>query len=198
MSVVEHHDVMAAAGSFNTPGAISVFESIDDPGFSGLLTSAAVFSTIATFDAFGGIAINSGTVPGIEYPFDPYAASFVGEITHRDLIPISSAARAAILIQANGPSGAAFQFNDILSAQWYPWGNSVPTFTPLASFFTAGGTQTGWPQAQLAVNLTTGMASLLQPSVVYVLDVFRAPYGEPANVDLVATFRFIARSPWQP
>jgi hypothetical protein len=217
------NDTEAGAGSFTSPAAIAAASRNDAASLFGTLNTTPALNGLEQHDAmsaFGAMAgtaglnylnvpdhfaaagfASSGPVFG-ELTFDPYDAVFVGGLTHPDLTPIITAGRTALTIEARSGDGATFAADDILSAQWYP-ASSGPSnpgalFSPAVDWYTAGQTQSGWEQNQVVVSISAAQAGLMVPSIRYALDVCRAPADDSSDIDIVATFTFVAKAPWQP
>jgi hypothetical protein len=213
------NDLAAAAGTFTSPAAIAA---------AGRNDAALLFGTLNTTPALNGLeqhdamaAFGTGTQRGSlnylgisdhfaasatafsgptfgEFTFEPFEATFVGDVTRQALSPISCVGRTVVLIQAHGDPAAEFAADDLLTANFYAYGNPVSIFSPAVTWYTAGQTQTGWEQQQIVASIGAGQAALLQPSIRYVLDIFRAAASDPSDTDLVASFTLIAKAPWQP
>jgi hypothetical protein len=198
LSFTDRNDSPSIFGSIPTDPSLSGIEQHDAGSMLGVSQTAAFLDYLGISDRFiASATAASGPTVG-EYTFDPYAATFIGDSVHRDWTPIPIGSRTTILIEAVGNAAAVFAADDLLSAQFYPYGSPAVVFQPSTAWYTAGGEQSGWEQRQFAAAISLAQASLLVPSVRYVLDCYRAPASDPANVDLVASFTFIAKSPWQP
>ncbi len=113
---------------------------------------------------------------------------------------ISTVGRADIPIQCYALGDLvplAFNPDDILSAEFYPAGSSVPVLTPSTAWYTAKSTQTGYQQGQVLVSLSVAQTAMLQGSARYKLAIWRAPAGNPANIDPIAELYFVAKAPWE-
>lgn len=191
-------DAMVAFGTSATSPSMSAVERHDSLSAFGTGAATAFLDYIALSDHFSGTGFSTaGPVFG-EFTFAPYSATFIGDTQRRESTPISTGGRTIVMVQVNGNAAATFSADDILTAQFYPLGNPTPAFSPAIAWYTAGGNQTGWEQRQFLAAISIDQAAMLQPSIRYVLDVFRAPSGDQGDVDLVASLTFLAKSPWTP
>jgi hypothetical protein len=198
LSFTNHSDTASCFGGTATSPSLSGIEHHDTAAPAGSFRAAAFLDYLAIADRLIAVG-TAGSGPTLgEYTFDPYSATFVGEGSRRELSSIPTGVRTTVLVQAVGNAAAVFAADDLLSAQFYPYGLPAAVFQPSADWYTAAGTQSGWQERQIVVGITMAQAALLQPSIRYVLDLFRAQASNPSSLDLVATFQFVAKSPWQP
>jgi hypothetical protein len=132
--------------------------------------------------------------------FDPYEANIVGLATLVSPYPIPVGSPRDLPVQCRLPGGlpGAMSAGDTLGMAVVPIGQATTTFTPTASWYTAGDTQTGYDQAQVLASWQASDAALLQASVLYALEVYWAPAATPSRLELVAWVPLRARNPSGP
>ncbi len=117
------------------------------------------------------------------------------------LYTIETDGRANIPIQCvteGGLLSGGFQSDDVITAAFRPMGSSSIVFTPAMDWHTSNGTQNGYWQQQVEASITVDNAALLQPSVRYVLTVYRWPAADSSKIDIVAKLFFVAKGPSDP
>jgi hypothetical protein len=72
---------------------------------------------------------------------------------------------------------AGWQAGDALFAYVYPGQDLAATFNPAVAWYTAGGTQTGYDQAQVLLSILATESSLLTPGATYTVLISRLPAG---------------------
>jgi hypothetical protein len=98
-------------------------------------------------------------------------------------------------------AAAAYSETDTLSAElWQPGATTtLATGLPVAWFTAPDGngnpTQTGYGQGQTTTKLLLPLVSTLQPSVIYILKVFRVLASDGTRRERIATARIAVRAP---
>jgi hypothetical protein len=81
-----------------------------------------------------------------------------------------------------GITPAAYALGDVLVGYCYRSGTTTALFQPAVTFYTKGGSQTGYTQGQILISLSNAQASLLVPGIRYGLEVTWSPLSNLTKV----------------
>jgi hypothetical protein len=149
-----------------------------EPDAATLLGVAVADQTLCLFDPDWAILLWESAPLAVPYPLT------VG--TAIDL-PIQCRLIGGIIPGIMGAS-------DSVTINVVPSRQTVALFSPTFSWYTAGGSQTGYDQAQVLASISNAQASLLMPSALYDIAVWWTPAGSPGRAQLVARVPIVGKA----